>query len=208
MRTSLTIFAIAALCFGQDAFAQAKPKEVVVVDGQVAVSNLPESQTVNGTVSVDNLPDIQDVWVQGATNPIPVAVIAAPQTELLHSYNLTDRRVTNSHRSAAVSPLGKLFNVKYLGVMIDPVDVDTDVLCFANFSTDGPIIATTTALFEMSYTRAYNGVIAHGTMQFSDFPPMKSVGVLCNILSRDAPVERASEMTFSYSGYLVDAPTP
>ena len=69
MRISLTIFALAALCFGQDAFAQAAPKEVIVVDGQINVNSMPE------------------VMLQGATNPIPVVDTSSEGEPFIHTFS-------------------------------------------------------------------------------------------------------------------------
>jgi hypothetical protein len=211
VKTILVIVAVSMLGLGNDAFAQAQPKEVIVVDGQLAVSNLPASQTINGTVSVNNLPAVQDVVLQGATNPIPVVDVTGSIGEAFFG-NLVDTppSVQDAREISINIPPGKLLELKYVSVYVNGAHGDVRPSC--RLKLGDAIAPTINHFFDLTVTR-FADVLdlaeLYGTGQWSDLPAVDQAHVSCLLRRADlSNNSRLSLMSVSWSGYLYDAPTP
>jgi hypothetical protein len=212
MRTIIVVFAIAMLCFGQDAFAQA-PKEVIIVDGQVAVSNLPATQTVNGTVSIDNLPAVQETVLVGAAtpigvfaaggNPIPVKDANAPFEEDFGT--LTESFTGDNHSIFIQISPDKLLRLKYMSVSVGG---HTNSVFRCQMFYGFPNINHHFDLYVTSYS-GVDSAKATGSAQWSDLPLASFLSVFCQNQRSDLSGTTGTHtMEISWYGGLYLAPPP
>jgi len=74
MSTSRTAWILASILTLTTGVRAESPKEVEVIAGSLAVTNLPEVQRVTGTVEVSDFPDFPPVVVENGAEPLAVTI--------------------------------------------------------------------------------------------------------------------------------------
>lgn len=192
MRFLLACLAVLTLGFSHGAFAQA-PKEVIVVDGQLAVNNGPVNPA---SVMVEN----------GVTNPVPIIDVTPNQTAVGTPVfgSLTS---PDSFFSISV-PAGKSLQLKSLSLFVSSHQ-DVVPYCQINqFRGDSTFFTTH---FKPDVGRGTTADFAYviANEQLHDQPWIDlSFNVTC-ILQRGsgAAAEFQSSWQFTWTGLLFDAPS-
>ena len=181
MRIAL-IIAVALLGLENEALAQAAPKEVVVVDGQIAVEN-------------------------GVSNPVPVVDVTPRPLNKFWGY---DGRLFNTSSTASVSipfPAGRFLQLSAIGVLVTS-NPASFAECILDIS-DGPKefiynLELTTHVFTVP-----NKLRARASEQFADLPATKFASVSCSFLGEDGEAAFVSgHLQVSYVGTFRDTPDP
>ena len=202
MTKSLTILSLVLLGFSHAGFAQA-PKEVIVLDGQVAINNGPLNPA---SVIVEN----------GVTNPIPVLDITPRTGEgVLGTIPVFPFGTTTPSSLLCLGhiepPNGKAYLL--FGISMHQMgDPGLEYSFELELKTD-----PTTAAFKLGLTgekvrtvTCGSGGVIYGcsvvdlTEQFADLPPLKFIGVRMTRSQGSANVHQACRVTFW--GESVDAP--
>ena len=203
MKMSLTILALVLLGFSQAGFAQA-PKEVIVLDGQVAINNGPLNPA---SVMVEN----------GVTNPVPVLNVT-PATG--QEYWRTDQVFSSNqgHRgvySGVISvPAGKRFRIATATASMDFASRVKALVprCIVHMTNgvEGELLQMPLQIREYEVGTTVKNIDAFG--HWYSAPAASDVFIHCALIAIDgipiSDLELPDVMVYSYFGTLVDAPAP
>ena len=200
MKTSLIILVLALIGFSHAGFAQA-PKEVIVLDGQIAINNGPINPA---SVMVEN----------GIVNPVPILDVTPErgQPAFLEFFIIRAPGSTSASGGQFIPP-GKLFKMTGISVsLIGNSDSSFRFVVRADMDWGGGQILNRDIVLGAPHQALANSNRSIGTLyqEFDDFPLMQTRVELIGSRNRpnDALHSTPAEMTGLMWGYFVDAPVP
>lgn len=201
MRTILVMVAISVFILSQSANAQA-PKEVIVVDGQLAINNGPANPS---SVMVEN----------GITNPVPIFDVtpsmSPPGEEFFGTARDTASNASNREITINIPP-DKVLELKYASILAGGAHSNIVPICFLDLtSSQGQVFHYFDVVVRRFVSGTTNFADVQGSDQWANLPAVETATFHCNLPREDfsdPDPTRQMQMAVSWFGYLYDAPTP
>lgn len=188
MKTNLIILVLALLGFSHAGYAQA-PKEVIVLDGQIAINNGPINPA---SVMVEN----------GVLNPVPVLDVTPRVGEPILLTGLgTYCPPCGGHTFEYSAPQGKQFKLQGVSVGTNAIEPTSPLFGFAFFVVqhDADPIAAGGQILGVQYLDQ-NTTQRSASMEFDYLTPVPFISVHCE------GVSSGDGCRFTVWGQLVNAP--